>query len=210
MSTQLIPLFPLSLVLLPGSPLPLHIFEQRYKEMMADIIPVSGEFGVVLAKDNGIVNIGCTAAVERVVQRYPDGRLDLLTMGQRRFRVESVVDDDKSYLRAEVEFFDDEDLTGISPELRQRAIDAFEQLSKLEKPGIALEPKFKSPRLSFQLAQYMMDLEKRQVMLALRSEVDRLEFLIRAVPEYVARQEQTSIAKRVAPLNGHARHVVTS
>ncbi len=209
MSTQLIPLFPLSLVLMPGSPLPLHIFEQRYKEMMADIIPVSGEFGVVFAKDNGIVNIGCSAVVERVIQRYPDGKLDLLTMGQRRFRVESV-DDEKAYLRAEVEYFDDDDTTEISLDLRQRAIDAYEQLSKLEKPGIALEPKFNSPRLSFQLAQYMMDLEKRQVMLALRSEVERLELLIRAVPEYIARQERISIAKRVGPLNGHARHVVTS
>ena len=58
MAQQLLPLFPLSVVLLPAMPLPLHIFEERYKEMMADVIAAEGEFGVVLAKDEGIVNIG--------------------------------------------------------------------------------------------------------------------------------------------------------
>ncbi|MBV9938229.1 MAG: LON peptidase substrate-binding domain-containing protein, partial [Acidobacteriaceae bacterium] len=101
MATQLLPLFPLSLVLLPGIPLPLHIFEERYKEMMADVIPAETEFGIVLAKDEGIVSVGCTAVVHQVIQRYSDGRLDLLAMGIRRFEIESL-NEDKSYLRANV------------------------------------------------------------------------------------------------------------
>ena len=101
MGTQLLPLFPLSLVLVPGMPLPLHIFDDRYKEMMADVIPEGREFGIVLAKEDGIVNVGCTAKVQKVLKRYPDGRLDVLAGGQRRFRIESL-DEEKSYLQAEV------------------------------------------------------------------------------------------------------------
>jgi len=201
----LLPIFPLSLVLLPGMPLPLHIFEERYKEMMSDVIPVGGEFGIVLAKDNGIVNIGCTAAVDRVVQRYPDGRLDLLVAGQRRFRIEDL-DEEKSYLRAEVEFFDDEDLSELSPELKAKASDAIRKLKELE--STSDEPHAESSRLSFQLAQLISDVDKRQTVLALRSEVERIQFLIKVLPEYLAQQEQVALAKRVGPLNGHAKHVV--
>lgn len=209
MSTELIPLFPLPLVLLPGSPLPLHIFEDRYKEMMADVMAGSREFGIVLAKDNGIVNIGCTALVERVIQRYPDGRMDILTSGQRRFQIETL-DEEKSYLRAGIDFFDDEDLTETPLALRQKAMEAYQLLSVLEKPGIVLQPKIDSPRLSFQIAQYIADLDHRQTLISLRSENERLSFLIRMVPDYVKKQERIAVAKHLAPLNGHAKHVVNS
>ena len=154
MGTQLLPLFPLSLVLVPGMPLPLHIFDDRYKEMMADVIPEGREFGIVLAKEDGIVNVGCTAKVQKVLKRYPDGRLDVLAGGQRRFRIESL-DEEKSYLQAEVEYFDDDEETVTSPELREKAGAAYRQLLNVEKPSIAIEPKFDNPRLSFQLAQFI-------------------------------------------------------
>src|SRR3954452_15477343 len=85
MAGRLLPLFPLSLVVFPRTRLPLHIFEERYKEMIGIAIREESEFGIVLAKDEGIVNAGCTVKVERVLHRYPDGRMDILTMGQRRF-----------------------------------------------------------------------------------------------------------------------------
>src|SRR5437764_12024809 len=106
MSTQLLPLFPLSIVLLPATPLPLHIFEDRYKEMMGDVIPVRGEFGIVLAKEDGIVSVGCTATVDRIFRRYRECRLDLLAIGHRRFQV-VWLDEEKSYLRAEGEYLND-------------------------------------------------------------------------------------------------------
>lgn len=204
MSTELLPLFPLSLVLLPAMPLPLHIFEERYKEMMGDIVPAGAEFGVVLAKGSGIVNIGCTARVERVLRRYPDGRLDLMALGQRRFQIASL-DENKSYLRAEVEFFNDEDASEVSPELRDKAIAAYRRLMEIESSGATEEPKFDLIRISFLLAQLISDLDKRQTVLALRSEVERLEYLVRIVPEYLIQRERTALAKRVAPQNGHPR-----
>lgn len=201
---ELIPLFPLALVLLPAMPLPLHIFEDRYKEMMGDVIPANGEFGIVLAREGGIVNIGCTARVDRVVHRYPDGRLDILVVGQRRFVVDSL-DDEKSYLRAQVEFFNDEDATEVPFDLRQRTRQAYRQLIELEEPDESAEPRFDLNRMSFQVAQFIADPDKRQTVLSLRSEIERLEFLVRIIPEYVAQRTRVAVANRVAPLNGHVK-----
>jgi Lon protease-like protein len=206
MSTQLLPLFPLSVVLLPATPLPLNIFEERYKEMMGDVIAARGEFGIVLAKDDGIVNVGCTATVERIFRRYPDGRLDLLAIGHRRFQVVSL-DEEKSYLRAVVEYFNDEEASEVPAALRRKAIEAYERLREVEKPNVIIEPKLEGPQLSFQLAQFIADLDKRQTVLALRSETERLEFLVNILPDYTLQRERMMLAKRVAPLNGHPKHV---
>jgi Lon protease-like protein len=206
MGTQMLPLFPLSLVLLPGMPLPLHIFEERYKEMMGDIIPVEGEFGVVLAKDDGIVNIGCTAKVVNILRKYPDGRLDVLVAGQRRFQIESL-DEDKSYLRAEVQYFDDEDLNEVPPELRRKATSALRKLMQIEGPNAPSDRIESSARLSFQIAQLVSDLDKRQTVLALRSEVERLEYLVRIVPDHITQRKYMALARRVGPQNGHAKHI---
>jgi Lon protease-like protein len=203
MATDLLPLFPLSLVLVPAMPLPLHVFEERYKEMMADIIPAHSEFGVVLAKEDGIANIGCTAVVDRVARRYDDGRLDLVATGQRRFRI-TALDQDKPYLRAEVQFFNDEDASDVPPELRQKASSAYQQLASLQEEK-ASEPKFERSRMSFQLAQLIDDLDKRQTVLALRSEIERLEYIVRIVPDYIVQRERIALARRVAPLNGHPK-----
>lgn len=210
MAQQLLPLFPLSVVLLPAMPLPLHIFEDRYKEMMADVIASEGEFGVVLAKDEGIVNIGCTASVVNVLRKYPDGRLDLLAAGQRRFRIQSL-DQEKAYLRATVEFFDDEDVSDVPAELRSKAGAAYRKLAEIERPDSEEEADSeKASRLSFHMARFISDLDKRQTILSLRSEVERLQYLVKIVPQYVAQQQQIALAKRVAPQNGHARHVSSS
>src|SRR5258705_13805307 len=98
-----LPLFPLHVVLLPEAELPLHIFEDRYKEMIAEVMRDKIEFGIVLASEKGIVNTGCTAVVERVLREYPDGRLDILTLGRRRFEILNL-NDERSYLRGAVEW----------------------------------------------------------------------------------------------------------
>jgi Lon protease-like protein len=205
MGTELLPLFPLSLVLLPAMPLPLRVFEERYKEMMADILPSHSEFGVVFAKDDGIVNIGCTAVVDRILNRYDDGRLDLVAIGQRRFLI-NALDQEKSYLRADVEYFNDEDASEVPADLREKARGAYRLLLKLgDSDDVSDDLKFELSRMSFQLARFVDDFDKRQTVLSLRSEVERLEYLVRVVPEYVIQHQRTALAKRVGPLNGHAK-----
>jgi Lon protease-like protein len=102
-----IPLFPLSTVLFPGTALPLHIFEERYREMVAACLGEDKPFGVVQADGEKMAIVGCTAKIVRVVERYSDGRLDILCEGVRRFEIEGL-DESQKYLQADVEFFEDE------------------------------------------------------------------------------------------------------
>jgi uncharacterized protein len=105
-----LPLFPLNSVLFPGAPLQLHIFEERYKQMMNLCIEEKLPFGVVLIENGeealGPVaqphEIGCTAHIMQV-QRLPQERMNLMAMGRERFRIRRVIDD-KPFLRAEVEY----------------------------------------------------------------------------------------------------------
>ncbi len=200
MPEEALPLFPLSVVLFPRAPLPLHIFEERYKEMIGEAIARGSEFGVVLTAGQAIVNIGCTAMVENVVRRYPDGRMDILTRGRRRFRIQSV-DREKACLQGTVEFFDDEPEPAQSG-LRRQALAAWRNLPE-EQQSAASD--LEDPQLSFQLATAIDDLGFRQELLAERSESNRLRRLIEMLPRQAARRQHTEHARQIAPRNGHGR-----
>lgn len=101
-----IPLFPLGVVLLPGTPLPLHIFEERYKIMIRECLDQDKEFGIVFTDDKETRKKGCTARVIKVIKRYDDGRMDILARGERRFTIQDI-SDEKPYLQATVVYFDD-------------------------------------------------------------------------------------------------------
>jgi Lon protease-like protein len=204
MQEELLPLFPLQVVLFPRTPLPLHIFEERYKQMIADVQRGHTEFGVVLAGEKGIVNTGCTATVEKVLKKYPDGRMDLLTLGRRRFEI-ILLNDEKPYLRGAVEYFDDENSDPIPPDVRKRVIDSYSDLRSLGNSEQILEPEMSDPQLSFQLAQAVPDLDFRQILLATRSEVDRMRRLAEFFPNYNSRQRRIQHARGVAPTNGHVK-----
>jgi Lon protease-like protein len=202
MGQRLLPLFPLQVVLLPRTPLPLHIFEDRYKEMFADVLREDSEFGVVLITDKGICNMGCTAIVDEILQRYDDGRIDLLATGRRRFEIRSL-DDDKSYLRGDVEFFDDDEFETPSADTTARAMSGFEALRGVEE--LEAEPQMSDPQLSFQLALPISDLDFRQLLLSTRSEAVRMKQLADFFPGYIVRQRHKLHVKSVAPHNGHGK-----
>lgn len=206
MQQGLLPLFPLQVVLLPGGELPLHIFEDRYKEMIGEAIRDHQEFGVVLASERGIVNTGCTATVDKVLRRYPDGRMDILTHGRRRFEI-VMLNEERAFLRGSVDFFDDEESKPASDEVRQRAIDGYHELRAMDGTADAAGdelPESADPReLSFRLAQPVPDLSFRQVLLSTRSEAERLRQLAEFYPAYLHRQRRIQHIKDVAPQNGH-------
>lgn len=204
MQEELLPLFPLQVVLFPRTPLPLHIFEERYKQMIADVSRARSEFGVVLAGEKGIVNTGCTATVEKVLKKYPDGRMDLISIGRRRFEI-ILLNDEKPYLRGAVEYFDDEGSDPIAPEVRERVFSSYNDLRSLQEAEPLHEPEMSDPQLSFQLAQVVPDLDFRQMLLATRSEADRMRRLAEFFPSYSSRQRQIQHARAVAPTNGHAK-----
>ena len=105
-SETTIPLFPLGVVLLPTMILPLHIFEERYKLMINECIGQDKEFGIVYTDDKETWERGCTAKTMKVIKRYDDGRMDILTQGEQRFVIKRLIDD-KAYLQASVVYFDD-------------------------------------------------------------------------------------------------------
>ena len=204
MQQDLLPLFPLHVVLFPRTPLPLHIFEDRYKEMIGEAIRTNTEFGVVLAGEKGIANTGCTAIVDRVIERHADGRLDLISSGRRRFEIKSL-DQEKVYLRGAVEFFDDEtEDDQVAAELKTKVVDAYKSLPTDEDERG--EPKWDDAQLSFQLAQPIVDLQFRQVLLMMRSERERMLHLADFLPEYVIKRANIEHMQKVAPRNGHAKH----
>jgi len=100
------PLFPLGLVALPTELVPLHIFEERYKTMMARVLEEEGEFGIVWVSDDGLRPIGCACEVAEVLERMPDGRLNLVARGTRAFRIERR-QDELAYPAGVVEFLED-------------------------------------------------------------------------------------------------------
>jgi len=190
-------------VLLPDAELPLHIFEDRYKEIIAEVLRDKVEFGVVLANERGIVNTGCTATIERVLREYPDGRLDILTLGRRRFEIERV-NEERAFLRGEVDYFDDDDVETLpEDESRARAIAGYNELRSLTAESPLPSSETFDQQLSFRLARPIQDLGLRQALLTARSEAERLRQLAEFLPAFLIRQRRIERVKQVAPRNGH-------
>ncbi|MCZ2156152.1 MAG: LON peptidase substrate-binding domain-containing protein [Bryobacterales bacterium] len=201
MSGDLLPLFPLRVVALPHSSIPLHIFEERYKALVNASIETGSEFGIVLGEDRGIVNVGCTVYVEAVTRRYEDGRLDILCVGRRRFEI-ILLEQHGELLRARVQFFDDDD-DRSTPESRQIAVSAWERANPLlpEPQRESIDPTL--PQLGFRLADSVPDLDVRQMLLQLRNEEERLKQIAAYFDGYAARLARLTHARRVAPTNGY-------
>ncbi|MGO9402007.1 MAG: LON peptidase substrate-binding domain-containing protein [Terriglobales bacterium] len=172
----LLPIFPLELVLLPGVALPLHIFEPRYKEMIAECLELKKPFGVVRASSDGVADIGCTAEITSVTKKYDDGRMDILTRGVERFEVIEV-NEDRSFLQAEISVVEDEPEKPAT-EMVTQAVRLHAEIAKLagaEPSG----PDEHAGNLSFLLAGSLpLDLDFKQNLLSTLSEAKRLEAVI--------------------------------
>ena len=167
-----IPLFPLDTVLFPGAALPLHIFEQRYREMIGECLTEQKPFGVVRAEDDNLAIVGCTAKVVRVLERYPDGRMDILCEGVQRFEIDAL-DESRTFLQADVDFFDDEGEGSTRPQREECAALHFVtlHLAGIQAPSTHLD--LNAP-VAFQLADALpSDLGFKQQLLGSRSDADR-------------------------------------
>jgi Lon protease-like protein len=203
MREGLLPLFPLEVVLLPGAALPLHIFEERYKEMIGLCLAESRPFGVVLAHGNGIFKMGCTAAIRKVLERYEDGRIDILASGVERFEIISI-NTDRSYFRAEVSYFDDDDDRPARPSTVKEAALRREEYARLTGAEIDVVD-LEEPQASFLLAGVSTDLKFRQTLLQCRSEADRMELVAAHLKELIERHKARAAISKVSRSNGHGR-----
>ena len=198
----LLPLFPLDVVLLPGTPIPLHIFEPRYREMIGECLAQKTAFGIVRAKEDGIAEIGCTAEILDVTKRYDDGRMDILCEGRRRFEVMGL-NEERAFLQAEVTYFDDD--PGIDPSDQvNEALRLYIDLIRLLDSD-ADAPEAGTPQLSFQLAAPMpLDLDFKQTLLGMRSERERIAAVVKYYEALLPRMRRAVKARKKAGGNGHA------
>lgn len=201
MSENRIPLFPLGLVLLPGMPLPLHIFEDRYKRMIGECLSSGTVFGIVWFDGRTLHSVGCTARIVRVLQRYDDGRMDILVLGDRRFATERRIEE-KPYLEAEVAFIDDADAAAADAETLRRVRGQLRQLEEAESGESADE---EDPyRLSFAIpAIDGFTLAERQRILEMTSAAERLRVCAAALGRIIERARLTRQLRRIIGGNGH-------
>jgi Lon protease-like protein len=174
-----LPLFPLKVVLFPGSLLPLHIFEERYKTLINECIENLTEFGINLIENDKIDPTGCSAIVKSIVKKYDDGQLDIAVEGRTRYTLGQLVDSGAPYFVGEVIFFDDR-VEKINYSLRRRAIGLYNRFVETAFKGTVMPANEASSdtKISFLLVQKAgLDLKDRQKFLALQSENERLSTL---------------------------------
>ena len=201
--TSLLPLFPLDVVLFPGTPLPLHIFEPRYKEMIADCLAHASNFGVIRAMAEGMAEVGCTAEIITVTKEYPDGRLDIVTEGRQRFQVVQL-NEERSFLRGEVLFIEDENEVPTE----QAIAHAIQLHAEILNMAGAIQDLSAADQtaLSFYLAGSLpLDLDFKQKLLSLRAESQRISALTRYLEVVIPRLRSSTQARERAGGNGHGR-----
>jgi Lon protease-like protein len=209
-----IPLFPLGLVLLPQIPLPLHIFEDRYKLMIGECLAQDREFGIVYYDASDIQMMGCTARILQVVKRYNDGRLDILTRGRKRFQIKEIYQN-KAYLEARVKYFDDKgqaDNRGCQT-LADKALALLRQFNLVTKSqegvNISEDADFKS--ISFLIAgcEGFSPAEKQRF-LEMTSTRQRLKKSVESLEHILKRMRITAEIHKIISANGNIKRLTGS
>jgi Lon protease-like protein len=179
----------------------LHIFEPRYKEMIAECITNEAPFGVIRALEEGLADVGCTAEIVTVTKEYPDGRMDLIAEGRNRFEVLEL-NRERSFLRAEVLMIPDSPGNPLQEE-KERAIQL--HLEILSLAGAVQDVSGADPnQLSFYLAGSLpLDLDFKQTLLATRSESERIRDVANYLEGILPGLRRVAHTRQKASGNGH-------
>lgn len=201
--SSLLPLFPLKVVLCPGERLPLHIFEERYRDMVRYCLETDEPFGVVLERDDDdLAEVGCSARIDRVLNRYDDGRLDILAVGEQRFRVNDLRQE-RVYPTADVEPII-EPLEPVQSDVRERAIT--QHMKLLELAGETIRPSIYegTAQISFVLAHNAgLTLDQKQKLLEMDSENERIEYLVSHLKDLIPRVSRYKDVQWTIRSDGH-------
>lgn len=213
MDDLLLPLFPLEIVLFPEEPLPLHIFEERYRLMIGECLEAKAagssrqEFGIVWATAQGLHSVGCAARVVNLTRKYDDGRMDIFTVGTRRFEI-LYTNEEKTYLRGGVTFFDDDPSCDVAnDEEAQPAIDLFRRAIQRLRKSADVPVHFTRPYryLSFRIAAALpLELDFKQQLLGVRNESERLRLVSPVAEKLITQLEVVDKARAKAGGNGNA------
>lgn len=198
-----IPIFPLELVLVPGEPLPLHIFEPRYQEMVARCVDGDEPFALVLADEDGMREIGCTAEITEILETFPDGRSNIVVTGREVVRLDEV-HDAHSYRSALVTALDD-DPAEATAAAQQAALAAYAAVAD-ELPGDTPSPPAAGPGLSYGLiGRVELALDVKQTLLENRDEQHRIEVVTELLTEIHRGLVLTRETQERARRNGRVR-----
>jgi Lon protease-like protein len=203
MRPERIALFPLNVVLFPGAPLPLHIFEPRYRQMVKDCLEEKTEFGMLLSLSNGVAHVGCTAEIVEVAKRYNDGRMDILTAGRAPFRVVELFTENP-LLEGHVDYLEDRE-TRSNERIQRELVELFEACHTLIYEDYPKNLEGAAPEdLSYLVAATLpMDLLWKQQILELRCEADRQERLVAYLREWAPHLQKSDARRARAGGNGH-------
>jgi len=211
------PVFPLPVVLFPGVPLPLHIFEPRYRQMLLDVRVGNNLFGVSYFDPSTETNevppaghVGCVAEVTET-QVFPDGRSNILTLGVVRYRIEAYVERGDPYLVAKLSYFEDEEEEETAlVSLTKEVAEAFTRIAQAvrtindERTNLPDISNTEPQRLSFLVAAAMeIEADVKQELLELRSTFERLERLQAMLSVAVKGYEERARIHELAKGNGH-------
>ena len=196
------PLFPLGLVLLPGEHVPLHIFEERYKQMIGECLDEEREFGILWLADDALKDVGCTARITRVLERFDDGRMNIVVEGATPFRLERRIGE-LAYPAGDIELLDDDPGTDEAALERARKsyADLVEQVTETRP-----EPEALAELDAYGMAATLdIAASAKQALLELRSEPARLEQLEALFDEALKRIRTATRVAEQASGNGHLR-----
>jgi Lon protease-like protein len=177
----MLPIFPLSLVVYPGSKYPLHIFEERYKNMVKFSMKLDEPFGIIIFENNTLGRIGTKVKVDSITKNYPDGSFDIIVRGSERFVLKTLNENEIGFFEAEVDSYEDV-ISGAYRDLENEMIDIFSEV--IGKANVELNDNFyfnleESKMKSFKIAEKAgLSLEQQQSLLTLQNEGERIYFLI--------------------------------
>lgn len=205
--TNLIPIFPLGIVVYPGEQLNLHIFEERYKQLINDCFTNKKAFGIPAILSNGVAEMGTTLEVLEIVTMYDDGKMDIKTKGLKVFRVLELIKDmpDKQYDAAIVTYPDNDERHFSS--LQQQVLADVRGLHQM----IHVQKDFKKPDhelVSYDLAHHAgLNLNEEYELLSLMREDQRLEYLKRHLAKVLPVVSGMEGLKEKIQLNGHFKEL---
>ncbi len=198
-----IPLFPLNVVLFPGEQLPLHIFEPRYRRMARECFDAKTPYGMLLAMNDGVTRVGCTAEILEVIKRYPDGRMDIMTVGRDPFRIVELFPEDP-LLEGHVDYLEDRE-SPIDPKTQHQLVEIYEACHTLLFGSLPRDVEHApADELSYAIASCLpIDLLWKQQILELRTESDRQERLLRYLRDWAPHLLKEKTLRQSASGNGH-------
>jgi Lon protease-like protein len=197
------PLFPLGMVMLPSEIVPLHIFEERYKLMIGECLDEEKEFGIVWFSDEELHEVGCAGRVTQVLERTPDGRMNILVQGSRPFRLLERIPD-LPYPAGTIEMLDDEEPASpddVVEEARERYAALVERVTDRRPDDAELE----ALDAYGMAATIEFALEPKQQLLEERSEPRRLELVSEMLDTTLQKIDKSDQAGELAKSNGKLR-----